>query len=111
MDGDARNTISTAPGSPNVAWDQCLRLLPRTVDVAPGQALTVSARRTESFLTTICVGGYTEAQLGPEERGGCIGAPQLYHFIMRPTHDSIRLPSSVLMQILCLGFTTVSICM
>ena len=71
-DGEPQNHICTGPDSPNVAWDQCARHLPVPLHVERGEELSLVARHTDCYLTTLELGNFRAQRL---ERS--VGHPQL----------------------------------
>ena len=77
LDGDPGNIISTAPDSPNLAWEQVARHMPMALRVRKGDELTLVATYTDCYLQTLALSGFT-ADMLDTERGGLsrlIGAP------------------------------------
>lgn len=68
LDGCPANIISTAPESPNVAWDQAARHLPVPLRVTPGDDLTLRGRHTDCYLQTLTIGGFKANMLGDAKR-------------------------------------------
>ena len=91
--GHPHHTLSTGPDSPSTAWEQRARYLPLPLSVMKGDLLHLTALRSECYLTTVEISGFTSDMLTSSHGiRSLVGHPQAkgMGIVMQPSVASTR---------------------